>query len=242
MPPKQTKTRYVAYYRVSADRQGRSGLGLEAQKNAVEAFVKRSGGAIRAEFTETQSGKDDDRPQLHEALKLCRLTNCTLLIAKLDRLSREVAFLSALQKTGAKFLACDLPGASEMVVNILAAVAQEERKLISERTKAALAVARSRDTRLGNPKLKPGTAVSAAKARQARIKKADDCARDLAAVLQNAEIQGHATLRQMARYLNDLEFESPKGKRWHANSVRRIRQRISAMAAPPLQSISRDGT
>src|ERR1700729_3943562 len=100
MAHKQTKPRYTAYYRVSTDRQGRSGLRLDAQKAVVEALRCQAGGVLRAEFTEVQSGKDDDRPQLAEALKLCRLTNSTLLIARLDRLSRDVAFLSALQRGG----------------------------------------------------------------------------------------------------------------------------------------------
>src|SRR6202162_2274169 len=168
MAPKQTKPRYVAYYHVSTDRQGRSGLGLEAQRTAVEALLKRSPGTLRAEFTEVQSGKDDDRPQLREALKLCRLTNSTLLIAKLDRLSRNVAFLATLQQSGTKFVACDLPEANELVVHILAAVAQAERKAISERTKAALARAKARGLRLGNPNLKPGNATGADFARRVR--------------------------------------------------------------------------
>src|SRR5712672_1466637 len=141
MSPRQTKPRYVAYYRVSTDRQGRSGLGLDAQRAAVATFRHRMGGALRSEFTEVQSGKDDDRPQVREALKLCRLTNSTLQIAKLDRLSRNVAFLATLQQAGTKFVACDMPEANELVVHILAAVAQAERKAISERTKVALAAA-----------------------------------------------------------------------------------------------------
>src|ERR1700678_1802664 len=160
MDSHHSQPEYVAYYRVSTDRQGRSGLGLDAQKYAVQTYLSRSGGVLRAAFTEIQSGRDDDRRQLSEALKLCRLTNSTLLIAKLDRLSRNVAFLAALQQAGTKFVACDLPEANELVVHILAAVAQAERKAISERTKAALAAARARGVRLGNPHLKPGNAAS----------------------------------------------------------------------------------
>src|SRR6185369_3133400 len=141
MKPSPKESNYVAYYRVSTDRQGRSGLGLDAQKNSVRQFLKR-GGNLRAEFTEIQSGKDDSRPQLAEALKLCKLTNSILLIAKLDRLSRNVAFLATLQQSSTKFVACDLPEANELVVHILAAVAQAERKAISDRTRAALAEAK----------------------------------------------------------------------------------------------------
>src|SRR6266404_4715508 len=156
-----SQLRYVAYYRVSTDRQGRSGLGLEAQRATVQEFLGRTGGTLRAEFTEVQSGRDDNRAELTGALKLCKLTNSTLLIAKLDRLSRNVAFLATLQQSKTKFVACDLPEANELVVHILAAVAQAERKAISERTKAALAAAKARGVRLGSPLPKPGTRASA---------------------------------------------------------------------------------
>jgi DNA invertase Pin-like site-specific DNA recombinase len=224
---RQTKSGYVAYYRVSTDRQGRSGLGLDAQKNAVQAYLNRSGGALRAEFTEVQSGKDDDRPQLSEALKLCRLTNSTLLIAKLDRLSRNVAFLATLQQAGTKFVACDLPEANELVVHILAAVAQAERKAISERTKAALAAARARGIRLGNPRLKPGNAASAEFARRVRSESVRRRATELDEVITHAERRGCKTLRKLADHLNQLGVTTPQGTRWHANSVRRIRQRVA---------------
>jgi DNA invertase Pin-like site-specific DNA recombinase len=191
--------------------------------------LNRSGAVLKGAFTEVQSGKDDDRPQLSEALKLCRLTNSTLRIAKLDRLSRNVAFLAALQQAGTKFVACDLPEANELVVHILAAVAQAERKAISERTKSALAAARARGVRLGNPRLGPGTAVSAAIARKARIVKTNVRAGELKEVIENAEREGHVTLRQLAHYLNEIGISSAYGKQWHANSVRRLRQRNSAI-------------
>ena len=194
----------------------------------MEAFRNRFGGVLTPEYTEVQSGKDDDRPQLTEALKLCRLTNSILVIAKLDRLSRNVAFLATLQQAGTKFLACDLPEANELVIHILAAVAQAERKAISECTKAALAVAKARGIRLGNPRLPPGNAASAAIARNARTKKSDDRAAELREVIENAERQDHLTLRQLARYLNELGISSAQGKHWHANSVRRVRHRIGS--------------
>jgi len=158
------------------------------------------------------------------------LTNSTLLIAKLDRLSRNVAFLATLQQAGTKFVACDLPEANELVVHILAAVAQAERKAISERTKAALAVAKARGIRLGNPRLRPGNATSAAIARKARTKKADVRAAELRDVIENAERRGSLTLRQVARYLNDLGISSAYGKQWHANSVRRVRHRVAVQS------------
>jgi DNA invertase Pin-like site-specific DNA recombinase len=201
----------------------------------VEALRSQVGGVLRAEFTEVQSGKDDDRPQLAEALKLCKLTNSTLVIARLDRLSRDVAFLSALQKGGAKFVACDLPEANALVVHILAAVAEAERKAISERTKSALAAAKARGVRLGNPRLRPGDASTAAIASKARTLKAEQRAEELREVIEGAERQGHRTLRQLAEYLNDFGFTSAHGKRWHANSVRRVRQRIAIQQSASAQ-------
>jgi DNA invertase Pin-like site-specific DNA recombinase len=230
MVPRQIKPRYVAYYRVSTDRQGRSGLGLDAQKIAVEAHLKRSGGVLKAEFTEVQSGKDDDRLQLSEALKLCRWTSSTLLIAKLDRLSRNVAFLAALQQAGTKFVACDLPEANELVVHILAAVAQAERKAISERTKAALAAAKARGVRLGNPHLKPGNAASAEFARRTRSENVRRRATELGEVITHAEKRGCNTLRALAEHLNQLGVTTSQGGQWYANSVRRIRHRMATEA------------
>src|SRR5215207_8536717 len=134
-----SKGRYISYLRVSTDRQGRSGLGLEAQRKAVADFLNGGRWDLIAEFVEVESGKRDDRPKLADALTLCRLHNATLVIAKLDRLSRDAAFLLGLQKAGVRFVAADMPEANEMVVGIMAVVAQAERKMISDRTRAALA-------------------------------------------------------------------------------------------------------
>src|SRR5215213_6425076 len=143
---------FVSYLRVSTDRQGRSGLGLEAQRKAVDDFLNGGQWELIAEFVEVESGKRDDRPKLAEALALCRLHSAILVIAKLDRLSRDAAFLLGLQKAGVRFVAADMPEANELVVGILAVVAQAERKMISARTKAALAAAKARGVRLGKPK------------------------------------------------------------------------------------------
>lgn len=177
---------------------------------------------LRAEFTEVQSGKDDARPQLAEALKLCKLTNSTLLIAKLDRLSRNVAFLATLQQSGTRFKACDLPEANELVIHILAAVAQAERKAISDRTKAALAAAKRRGVRLGNPNLQPGTKPRALAAARAGAALAKDRAFELREIVEHAKKEGFSTLRQLAARLNELGIATPQGAKWHANSVRRV--------------------
>ena len=144
--------RFVSYLRVSTDRQGRSGLGLEAQRKAVDDFLNGGRWKLIAEFVEVESGKRDDRPRLAEALALCRLHNAVLVIAKFDRLSRDAHFLLGLQKAGVRFVAADMPEANEMVVGIMAVVAQAERKMISARTKAALAAAKARGKRLGQPR------------------------------------------------------------------------------------------
>ena len=143
---------YVGYYRVSTEKQGKSGLGLEAQQTAVEAFIASKGADAKlvATFTEVESGKrSDNRPELTKAMEHARLTGATLLIAKLDRLSRDAHFLLGLQKAGVRFVAADMPEANELVVGIMAVIAQAERKMISTRTKAALAEARKRVTVTG---------------------------------------------------------------------------------------------
>src|ERR1700687_5387768 len=148
MPPKAHK--FVAYLRVSTARQGKSGLGLEAQREAVRQFVtSRAGRIIAPEFVEVESGKRNDRPELVKALKRCRLTGATLVVAKLDRLSRNAAFLMTLRDSDVEFIAADLPEANTMTVGVMAVVAQHEREAISQRTRAALAASKARGRKLG---------------------------------------------------------------------------------------------
>ena len=145
--------KFVSYLRVSTKRQGESGLGLEAQRNAVTAFLNGGRWKLVEEHVEVESGKHDhNRPALHKALEACKVYGATLVIAKLDRLSRDAHFLLGLQKAGVKFVAADMPEANEMVVGMMALVAQAERRMISERTKAALQAAKARGKRLGQPK------------------------------------------------------------------------------------------
>jgi DNA invertase Pin-like site-specific DNA recombinase len=141
----------VAYERVSTARQGKSGLGLEAQRKAIEDYAATKGGTILARFTEVESGRKNDRPELEKALQLARITGATLVIAKLDRLSRNAAFLLTLRDAGVSFVACDMPEANDLTVGIMALVAQQEREAISRRTKEALAAAKARGVKLGNP-------------------------------------------------------------------------------------------
>jgi DNA invertase Pin-like site-specific DNA recombinase len=140
---------FVAYYRVSTEKQGRSGLGLDAQRKAVDDYLNGGKWDLAAEFTEIESGKNSDRPALAKALQACRVYGARLVIAKLDRLSRDAHFLLGLEKAGVDFVAADMPHANRLTVGIMAMVADEERRMISARTKAALAEAKKRGKKLG---------------------------------------------------------------------------------------------
>lgn len=224
----------VAYYRVSTAAQGRSGLGLAAQRAAVADVCAARGMEMVAEFTEVESGKRADRPELSEALRRAKLTGATLVVAKLDRLSRSVAFLSALQDSGARFIAADMPEANELTIHILAAVAQAERKAISTRTKEALAAAKARGVKLGNPNgaaplLKAGKGNrSAVVARKAAV---DSRTRELAGEVDRLRAAGASTVRQIAEALNKERIKAPRGGLWHPSAVKRLLDRVEKLAA-----------
>jgi DNA invertase Pin-like site-specific DNA recombinase len=221
----------VAYYRVSTAAQGRSGLGLDAQRAAVAEVCKARGLEIITEFTEIESGKRNDRPELTEALRRAKLAGATLVVAKLDRLSRSVTFLSALQDSGAKFIAADMPEANELTVHILAAVAQAERKAISTRTREALRAAKARGVKLGNPN---GAAPlrRAAKGNVAAVEAckagAESRARELAAEIEAVRAGGAQSLREIAEGLNQRHIASPRGGAWHPSGVKRLLERLGA--------------
>jgi DNA invertase Pin-like site-specific DNA recombinase len=212
----------VTYYRVSTSKQGKSGLGLEAQRTAVEQYLTAGGWHLVGEFVEVESGKLNQRPQLEAALARCELTGATLIVAKLDRLSRNVAFLAALQESGTKFVAADMPEANELTIHIMAAVAQAERKAISQRTKEALAAAKARGVTLGGRRnnlddLRRGPAASAAKRSRAAQERAQKIARQIDAL----RAQGHLSLRQLAAALTEQGITAPRGGRWSAAQVKR---------------------
>ena len=183
--------KFVAYFRVSTDKQGRSGLGLEAQREAVLAFLNGGKWALVAEFVEVESGKRNDRPQLTAALAACKKHKAKLVIAKLDRLSRNLAFIAALMESGVEFVAVDNPHANKLTVHILAAVAQHERELIAQRTRDALQAAKARGTKLGNPKL----AAARKTAIEGNRAAADRYAANVLPVIREIQASGITTLR-----------------------------------------------
>lgn len=222
----------VAYYRVSTAKQGTSGLGLEAQRVAVEDLCAVRGWHIIAPpFTEVESGKRSDRPLLLQALERCKVTGATLVVAKLDRLSRDAAFLLTLQNSGAHFVAADMPDANNFTVGIMALVAQQEREAISARTKVALAAAKARGQRLGNPngaaalrRAGKGTAA----ALEVRQRNADEHAARLKPTVTRLRREGHTSLGAIAKALNAEGIISPRGARWHSSSVRNLLIRLTA--------------
>lgn len=225
--------RFIAYERVSTARQGASGLGLAAQRHTIDAFAANRGAEVLARFTEIESGRKGERPELGRALHLAKVTGATLVIAKLDRLSRNAAFLLALRDSGVRFLACDMPEANDLTVGIMALVAQQEREAISRRTGEALAVARARGVKLGNPNgaaalRRAGKGGAALRATVAR--NADDHARDLAAVLQDIRAAGHLSLRAMAAELNRRGMITRRGGKWQVSNVRGLVRRIDGKA------------
>jgi DNA invertase Pin-like site-specific DNA recombinase len=210
-------TGFIAYYRVSTDRQGRSGLGLEAQRAAVGRYLAGIGGVLIAEHTEVETGKRNDRPELQKALAACRKHKARLVIAKLDRLSRNVAFIATMMDAGVEFLACDNPHATRLTLHILAAVAEHEREMISARTKAALQAAKARGVRLGR---------NAERLASANRATAVDRARQIEHVLAELNRSGMTT-REIAAELTARGISTPRGGRWHPQTVRRVMERVA---------------
>ena len=219
--------KFISYLRVSTARQGVSGLGLEAQREAVSRYLNGGKWHLVQEVVEVESGKRNDRPAIAEALRLCRLHKATLIIAKLDRLARNVHFISSLMESGADFIACDFPEANRLTVHILAAVAEHEASMISSRTKSALQAAKARGRALGGQRgslrrmrgmAAKGTRVSATVRQQSAAKRRED----LLPVIQDLRIKGAVSLRAIAEGLNRAGLTTARGGRWTGTQVMRM--------------------
>jgi DNA invertase Pin-like site-specific DNA recombinase len=223
---------FIAYYRVSTTGQGKSGLGLEAQRAAVAAYLNGGSWLLIGEFTEVESGKVDARPQLESAMARCRLTGATLIVAKLDRLSRDAAFLLTLNKSGLDIRAADMPDANTMMFGIMALVAQHEREMISARTKAALGAAKARGKKLGGWRAtkadgsarRPGC--DPAVATGALVRKADDFAARVGPMASTLRGNG-LSLAAIAAELTAQHIATPRGGAWTATAVRQVLARVS---------------
>ena len=209
--------KYIGYCRVSTDRQGESRLGLEAQQEAVRTYVSGAGGTLLAEHIEVESGKRSNRPVLADAIEACRRERAVLVIAKLDRLSRSVAFTAALLDSGVEFKACDMPEANRFMVHVMAAFAEHEREMISARTKAALTAAKARGVILGSY----GKTLAARNAAQAQ-----DFAEAHREQIEGLLANGCARLQDVADGLNAVGTLTREGSKWGAASVQRLIRRL----------------
>lgn len=218
--------RYVSYCRVSTARQGASGLGLEAQQTAVREYLAGKGWPPIAEFVEIESGRKSDRPELARALAACRLYGAVLVIAKLDRLARNAAFLLSLRDAGVEFVACDMPDANRLTVGIMAMVAEDEAERISARTKAALAAAKVRGTKLGGWRGYAPSDADRMSATEAVRAKADADAERLREIVLQVRGDGVSTAAGLAKRFNEMNIPTPRGGMWQAVSVQRLVARL----------------
>ena len=220
--------RVVAYYRVSTKKQGESGLGIGGQEAAVAAYLAKADAKLLCPpYYEIESGRHNDRPELAKAIAHARRAKATLLIAKLDRLARNVHFISGMMESKVDFVACDMPTANRLTVHILAAVAEDEARAISERTKAALAAAKARGTKLGTNNLTTaGTRKGLAAAKVARTANAQAAYRDIAPMIREMAAAG-TSLRAVAKRLNGNGEVTRRGGQWTAMQVSRVLQSVA---------------
>jgi DNA invertase Pin-like site-specific DNA recombinase len=221
--------KFVSYLRVSTARQGASGLGLEAQRAAVTGYLNGGRWTLVQEIVEVESGKRNDRPALAAAIRLCKKNKATLVIAKLDRLARNVAFISNLMESGVEFVAVDMPQANRFVVHILAAVAEQEAEAISKRTKAALQAAKARGTQLGGRRVSAERfAEIGAQGRKVLVENAQALRSELLPTIAQIQAGGASSLRQIAAQLNSEGIPTPRGGEWSAVQVQRVIARSAA--------------
>ena len=211
-------TKYVAYVRVSTEKQASSGLGREAQQAAINAFLKTDD-QLLATYMEVESGKDSDRPELAKALRHTKLTGAKLLVAKLDRLSRTVSFIAQLMDSRVDFVACDQPSATPLTIHIYAAMAEHERNMISERTKAALKAAKERGVKLGGFR---GVKVDPALGTAAKKERAMSFNTRVGEAIGELQTEGVTSLSELARRLNEQGIPTSRGRAWRATQVARV--------------------
>lgn len=226
---------FIAYYRVSTARQGLSGLGLEAQKKAVLDYLNGGSWELIAEYTEVESGKrSNNRPQLQAALNHCKITGATLVINKADRLARNVAFVSALMESGVEFVITEMPSANKLTIHVVAAVAEEEARMISKRTKAALTASKERVKAGTREEWKPKRQLTEADKAKGRLMgdaakraKADKFAEQVRPMIDKMKVEG-LSLRKIAEKLNEGNVLTARGKRgaWTATAVRNVLNRV----------------
>lgn len=224
----------VLYRRVSTQTQGRSGLGIEAQELAVRQFCAERACDVIGDYVEIESGKRDSRPELVKALHTARITGATLVVAKLCRLSRNVAFLAQLQDSGVKFIATDMPFANELTIHVMAAVAQAERKATSIRTQEALRARKARGLRLGNPngaqalrRAQKGNTAALATVKA----NADRRARDIEPILRAVLVAGDCSYRRVANELNSRGIMTARQGKWHPATAKALMDRLGLVAA-----------
>lgn len=213
--------RFVAYLRVSTDKQGERGHGIGAQRQAIESYVRTHEGNLLEEFVEVESGNRNDRPELQKAIAQCKVSRATLIIAKLDRLSRNLAFVANLMEAGIDFVACDNPYANKLTVHILAAIAEHEREIIGKRTREALAAAKAKGVKLGGYR---GTTISddiRLKAAAAKRKISLEYASNIFPVIQ-ANLDAGRSLNATAKVLNRKGILTVRGCKWTATAVKRV--------------------
>ncbi len=217
--------KFIAYYRVSTEKQGKSGLGLEAQRESVLKHVAQEGGTLIAEYSDVISGASETREQLDAALRRCEREKATLIISKLDRLARQLSFLAKFIESKVPLVVAELPHANKMLLQMMAVFAEAERDMVSQRTKDALAAAKKRGVVLGNPKL----AEARVSATQARKRQADVFASKHCYDVLRWREKGH-TLAAIAERLNDINWPSPRGGKWHPKSISNLIDRCNCLA------------
>ena len=219
--------KFIAYFRVSTEKQGKSGLGLDAQQQSVANFVSNENQILES-YTEVESGKQQNRPELQKALVKTKSLGATLLIAKLDRLARNVAFIANLLESGVEVVAVDMPQANKFMLHVMAAVAEQEATAISERTRAALQVAKARGVKLGwaNPRRKEEQRKSSQKGCRRGKLNADIFALKIYPIYVKLHAQGFCEAKGMADALNERGVRSARGGIWYTSSVQNLEARL----------------